>query len=70
MDECIQNIMNVLTTVSILKTRYFYGDLNIDSLNFENHKNTKDFIESLFGIDQYVTPNTSNKQYYRIFSLK
>ena len=70
MDECIQNIMNVLTTVSILKTRYFCGDLNIDSLNFENHKNIKDFIESLFGIEQYVTPNTSTKQYYRIFSLK
>ena len=37
-----------------MKTCYLCGDLNIDLLNFENHKKTKDFIESLFSI--YLFP--------------
>ena len=66
-DDCIEYIMNIFTTVSKLKTCYLCGDLNIDLLKFENHKKTKIFIESLFSIDLFP-PNKSTKQDYRIFS--
>ena len=60
-DDCVEYIMNIFTTVSKLKTCYLCGDLNIYLLKFENHKKTKDFIESLFSIGMFPQINRPSR---------
>ena len=42
--ECIETVNNIFSNISKPKTCYSFGDLNIDILNHDKHRKTKEFM--------------------------
>ena len=50
-DECTETVNNIFSNNS--KTCYLCGDLNIDLLNHDKHRKTKEFIDALYSLSLY-----------------
>ena len=52
-DVCIETINKLFVTLSKRKLVYLCGDFNINLINLEFHKGTRDFIEMLYSLGMY-----------------
>ena len=52
-DECTETVNNIFSNISNSKTCYLCVDLNIDLLNHDKHRKTKEFIDALFSLSMY-----------------
>ena len=52
-DVCIETIHTLFNILSKRKNVYFCGDFNINLLNHETHKGTRDFVETLYSMGMY-----------------
>lgn len=52
-DTCIDTMSKLFDVISKRKCIYLSGDFNINLLNIESHKGTKDFIDMLYSLGMY-----------------
>ena len=52
-DECTETLNNIFSNISNSKICYLCGDLNIDLLNHDKYRKTKELIDALFSLRMY-----------------